>query len=108
MPRSFLAISVLATAFIALLSPVMARDCLQAPGPCAYQDYGPCAQNGGCYYNSGYGSGYGGPGYGGPYSYYWGQVRFLRAGIPGNPDAGGGPTGASQATNRPRASRELY
>ena len=27
--------------------------------------------------------------------------------IPGNPNAGGGPTGANQATNRPNASNEI-
>lgn len=27
--------------------------------------------------------------------------------IPGNPNAGGGPTGANQATNRPKASNEI-
>lgn len=29
------------------------------------------------------------------------------SGIPGNPNAGGGPTGANQATNRPKASNEI-
>lgn len=30
-----------------------------------------------------------------------------RGAIPGNPGAGGGPTGANQATNRPKASNEI-
>lgn len=76
------------------------RQGWRAP-PYAYQD-APCragisGPNGGCYYNSGYGNGS-----------YWATVLFLRAGIPGSWEAGGGPTGASQATNRPRASNEKY
>jgi hypothetical protein len=92
MPKMFLAISAFAASLAALSSPVMA------------QDYSSCLRQGpnaGCYYNSG-----------SAYNYYyadeWVRIRLLRAGIPGNPDAGGGPTGASQATNRPRASNEKY
>lgn len=103
MPKAILAVSIFAAALAASLSPAMARDaCLRqgwrpAPGMCAYQDYAPC-RGPNCYYS-----------YRTADDLYddWGTIRRLKAGIPGNPDAGGGPTGANQATNRPNASNEI-
>ncbi len=103
MPKTFLAMSLFAAASIASLFPAIAHDYSSylrqgvRAAPCANQDYVPCRA--GCYYNSGYAYG----------SYDdWVEIRLLKAGIPGSPDAGGGPTGASQATNRPNASNEKY
>jgi hypothetical protein len=102
MPRAFLAIFVLAVVWTASVSTVMARDyssCLRRV--CAHHGYAPYSApipdpNGGYYYNGGYD----------PYE-NWAIVRLLKAGIPGSPFAGGGPTGAGQATNRPGASKEI-